>query len=130
MNTSQNVVYRHARTAVDFLINGAMRKLENEVADNEPTAGLLAGLVAQVHSECDDWCESIDHLEPNQISVGLNCARNPYNVTTAIIDLLVELNGLEGVDDNSPSIRRIEQMIATMRADNKKHPHTFSVTSN
>lgn len=129
MNASQNTVYRHAGTAVDFLINGAMRKLENEVADHEPTDKLLAGLVARIHAECDDWAESILDIKQNEISVGLNCARNPYNITLAIIDLLVELNGLEGLAKDSPSMRRIEDTIAMIRARNAQDETTFSATS-
>lgn len=129
MHASQNTVYRHAGTAVDFLINGAMRKLENEIDSNAPTDKLLAGLVARIHAECDDWAESILDIAPNEISVGLNCARNPYNIATAIIDLLVELNGLEGLAKDGPSMTRINAAVTMIRARNAQDESTFSATT-
>jgi hypothetical protein len=133
MNASTNVIVRHVNNGVDFLINGAMRKIENELPDNEPMVDALRAVLGSIMSECDDWAESIDTaFEPDQITVGMNCARQPYNLTSAIIDLLTELDTLVYANDPAGRhcLERIERKIEAMRKNNDAtYASTRSATS-
>ena len=116
MNASENVIYRHAATSLDLLISGALHKLVAELPEGALPDAQLRRLLSRLHAEIDDWAESVDAVAmlPSDISVSINGPRTPYNVTSAIIDLIEELDTLVGTDD--PSFKRIEDCIKLKRA--------------
>ena len=56
--TNVNAVIRHARSAVDFVMNGAVRKIESDYADGDPAAAAAVdALIDNLKAELDDWRE-------------------------------------------------------------------------
>lgn len=48
---------RHARSALDLIVNGALRQIESQFADvNSPECKeATANLIVNLHDELDDW---------------------------------------------------------------------------
>lgn len=81
-------------SAVGLIISGFLRNPEL----NEDQA--LRDALGAIRQECDDWAENLE-LGPDEagsVNVQLNVPRTPYNIRTAIKELMREAVDLNGED--------------------------------